>query len=75
MIWLTSGGVTLISLCFLLCSQKIAPAMTRPKPAKPPTTPPAIAPTWLVDGDEVELAVEELVVDVDTGVVVSDGIE
>ena len=62
--------MTLISLCFLLCSKKIAPATTRPKPAKPPTTPPAIAPAWLVDGfevsvsvdvDEVELAVEELV--------------
>jgi hypothetical protein len=64
-VWLTSGGVTLISLCFLLCSQRIAPATTRPKPAKPPTTPPAIAPAWLVGGDEVELAVEEVVFDVD----------
>jgi hypothetical protein len=76
-VWLISGGVTLISLCFLLCSQKIAPPTTRPKPAKPPTIPPAIAPAWLVDGfevavtvggDEGELDVEEPVVEVEVEV-------
>lgn len=69
--------MTLISLCFFLCSKKIAPPTIRPKPAKPPTTPPAIAPAWLVDGfgvpvcvdgDEVELDVEESVVEVDAEV-------
>ena len=66
------------------CSQKIAPLTTRSKPTKPPTTPPAIVRVWLVngfevpgsvDGDEVELSVEEPVVEVEVEVAVSDDID
>jgi hypothetical protein len=58
----------------------MAPPTTKPKPTKPPTTSPAIAPAWLVNGFEVpdsvdggkmELGVEEPVVEV----AVSDDVE
>jgi hypothetical protein len=74
--------LTSFSALFAPAQPKIASPATRPKRTKPPTTPPVIAPAWLingfevpgsVDGDEVELGVEEPVVDVE--VAVSGGVE